>query len=1779
MSKTANKFVLFAFALCCFLILPALAGAQTAFWQTDTSKIDFLSPQTNNRPDILWMRGGHQSEVSDIKFSPDGQKLVTSALEGTVKVFRASDGILLRTFTRPDGSPFLNSTTIEVSPDNQRLAIGDVIMSPSNAIVVYIYNINDGTWQRTISGFTSVGSFFSPYLSFAPDGNSLLVNKDIVSMVSGMIERTIPATINGQSPTIGVSYSPSGGRIMVIAGQDGYEIDSTSFSFIRAVNSGTHYSPNGLYAFSGAFVKRLSDLSQITLTNPGLANREFSAAFSPNGQYFAVSYGYFDETRPSSVKVWNVSNSSTTWSLAYQFQPEAGGVLVLFTPDSQYLATSGLVTSFWNASNGTFARGIGTLSLGETHSLSFSSDGQALATVTRGGNADNQYGKLQLWNVADGTRRNVNFSQSNSLSNLFDVGFADNNQKIITTETFNVSDNYIKVWNAADGSLIRNTQITINCGASSAVAVAPHQQTFAAGGCPPTIYNVSDGSVIRTIGSGSPVSYSPDGQILATISFENIFLWNVTDGSLIQTLSGSTDEYVASESGAAFSPDGQTMAVIYRARNAGGPNSHIKLFRVSDGAVLQDFGTFNSIFGGSVAFSPDGNTVIGTGYDATVRIWRVSDGTLLQTYDQETNSGIQSRLFQVAYSPDGSRFAYGRFDATVVMARNPYNAGGTTNYTISGHIQRSNNAAVSGVAVALSGSTSNNTTTNANGDYSFTVAEGGSYTVTPSLAGNSFTPTNQTFNFISQNQTANFTAALNTFTISGNVQADGANLAGATVSLSGSQSATATTDANGNYSFNANQGGNYTVTVSKNGFVFNPASQTVTNLQTNTVVNFQSSANAPLCFPASSGLVAWYKGENDAADSSGNNNNGELNGGVGFTAGRVGQALSFDGIDDRVVIPDSSSTRPTNALTIDVWAKPVQVNQYVQFVTKFDSTNSQKTYYFGTDVTGGKIQFAVYNSAGNVRRLITDSNILTANVLTHLTAVFDASTQTMKIYVNGAEVPASLIESNTVSTFFNGSSPTFLGTRVEASSYVEFFKGLLDEVQIYNRALSATEIQNIYNAGSAGVCQSFNPTVWLKAEGNTNDSSGNGDHAATQNGVSFTAGRVGQAFSLNGTNQALRINQVSNNLNYGAGDFAISAWVKFTVTGIERILYGSAYQGSDAVAIYLTTNSRAEFFARDGSNNAVDIVGTTALNDNNWHYIVGMRNGKTGLLYVDGVLQNSQTNNSLGTINAACGFDWIGGYNSSTGCAAPATGYFYSGLLDEFQIYRRALSAAEIQTQYQLGSAGASQGSTYTPPSANGKIAFHSSRKGNYEIFTMNADGSGQMNISNNSATDINGEWSPNGSKIAFVSFRNGTYDIYTMDADGSNQTRLTTTVAYEDTPSWSPDGTRIVFASDRDGNYEIYVMNSDGTNQTRLTNSLGDDYFPKFSPDGSRIAFYTNRTGGDIYIMNADGTNPINLTNNVSFDFDPNWSPDGSKIAFRSDRSGDADVWVMNASGTNPVNLSNNLAGDFSPTFSPDGNKIAFTSDRNGNNEIYVMNAADGTNQIRLTTAGNDDAYPSWQRTSASVSVAPVSNFNVTFSNVTQSGNSVATPLTQAQMPALPSGLNLFSGALVYDIRTSAAYSGNITVTENVPNVVSSAVCSNLRLYHFENGAWTPNTNAAPVYNSTTQVCTVSQTVSSLSPFAVIELAPLAANVSVSGRISTANSVGIRNAVVTLTDANGTIRAARTGAFGYYRFDGVAVGETYVFSVFAKRFNFTEPTRVLTVAGNLSDVNFTAQE
>jgi Tol biopolymer transport system component len=290
----------------------------------------------------------------------------------------------------------------------------------------------------------------------------------------------------------------------------------------------------------------------------------------------------------------------------------------------------------------------------------------------------------------------------------------------------------------------------------------------------------------------------------------------------------------------------------------------------------------------------------------------------------------------------------------------------------------------------------------------------------------------------------------------------------------------------------------------------------------------------------------------------------------------------------------------------------------------------------------------------------------------------------------------------------------------------------------------------------------------------------------------------------------------------------------------------------------------------------------------------------------------------------------------------------------------RVVFLALVAAAFSIGLVSGASPARAAFPGVNGKIAFSAHRDGNGEIYVMNADGSGQTNLTNNAATDWEPVWSPDGQKIAFSRVVAEIHDqeIYVMNGDGSGQTRLTNNEVPDDYPAWSPDGQKLAFMSARDGNLNVYVMNGDGSGQARVTSNAATEAQPAWSPDGQKIAFWTNRDGnGEIYVMNADGSGETNLTNNpFSDDSSTAWSPDGQKIAFTSVRDGNYEIYVMNADGTSQTRLTHNDATDIDPAWSPDGQKLAFS--RTGH--IYVM-SADGSGETKLTsTAGN--IMPDWQ-------------------------------------------------------------------------------------------------------------------------------------------------------------------------------------------------------------------------
>ncbi len=195
-----------------------------------------------------------------------------------------------------------------------------------------------------------------------------------------------------------------------------------------------------------------------------------------------------------------------------------------------------------------------------------------------------------------------------------------------------------------------------------------------------------------------------------------------------------------------------------------------------------------------------------------------------------------------------------------------------------------------------------------------------------------------------------------------------------------------------------------------------------------------------------------------------------------------------------------------------------------------------------------------------------------------------------------------------------------------------------------------------------------------------------------------------------------------------------------------------------------------------------------------------------------------------------------------------------------------------------------------------------------------------------------------------------------------------------------------------------------------------------------------------------------------------------------------------------------------------------------------------------------------------------------ITVKNITGTGN-VLIKANQGAYPNPAAGLPVNRLARWWQIENPG---GGITNADLIFGYLQSDIIgveNNYKSYRIAGGM-------ATMINSTVNTFSnrvTAENVTGFSDWALAELAPTAASVSVGGRVLTANGNGINRAYISLTDGNGFTRRAKTNSFGYYSFDSVEVGETYIISVMSKRYQFAQPTQVLSVNEELNDVNFTA--
>jgi Tol biopolymer transport system component/subtilisin family serine protease len=357
-------------------------------------------------------------------------------------------------------------------------------------------------------------------------------------------------------------------------------------------------------------------------------------------------------------------------------------------------------------------------------------------------------------------------------------------------------------------------------------------------------------------------------------------------------------------------------------------------------------------------------------------------------------------------------------------------------------------------------------------------------------------------------------------------------------------------------------------------------------------------------------------------------------------------------------------------------------------------------------------------------------------------------------------------------------------------------------------------------------------------------------------------------------------------------------------------------------------------------------------------------------------------------------------------------------------------------------------------PLTVGKIIFNSDEAEywNNQIWVINSDGTGERQLTHDTAGDFAPVWSPDGKKIAFVqlippgqgSNSEGT-DIFCVDADGSNLIRLTNFDSSIGYPRWSPDGSKIAFV----WNNSICIMNADGSHQSTLATGNG----PTWSPDSSKL-MYIGYINGYSYLceMNADGSGKKQLLTSQFLGNNPSWSPDGTMVAYLS---GNTQISVMNSDGTNQRQITNTPIGKSCLTWSPDSNRIAYMSIYNTSSgppgRIYIINS-DGTNETQLTNDSINRCNPCWLLASLNNLVFKTSSQTVT-AGLATSSIVVQTRDTSGNPINVPDDttINLTSSSI------SGEFSTNNSVWTNITEVTIPTGNNSVSFYYKDTAAGTP--------------------------------------------------------------------------------------------------------------------------
>ena len=416
-----------------------------------------------------------------------------------------------------------------------------------------------------------------------------------------------------------------------------------------------------------------------------------------------------------------------------------------------------------------------------------------------------------------------------------------------------------------------------------------------------------------------------------------------------------------------------------------------------------------------------------------------------------------------------------------------------------------------------------------------------------------------------------------------------------------------------------------------------------------------------------------------AADLSGNANNGNptsIATSTFYTVGKIGQGVKFDGVDDFINLGLPASLE-TSFITLSAWTYYDKLpSSQQQFYSSCRAAGAQRIFF---DILATNIYaFRLFLTSTPSTQKQIAANTATTPGWHHLVGTYDGTI--MKMYVDGVLQTTTLSQTDTIVT---GAVDHAIG-RDNSCAVGQYMSGKLDDFRIYSRALSATEVIQLYNFGLAKFDKSSTLAVsssllgyWTfdgknMTNGVAADISGNannGNLIGIATSTFYAAGKIGQGVNFDGIND--RITTGSDFIGTTAGTY--TAWV-------YPISYGQSSVGriidNGKTILEATSTNNTIGFSSDGFATQATAA-TNALPLNKWTHVTVTRNSSgTANFYINGVLSGSADQPSGtpagGSTNVILG-------NVSAGAAT------FNGLIDNVRVYNRVLSATEILNIYGLG--------------------------------------------------------------------------------------------------------------------------------------------------------------------------------------------------------------------------------------------------------------------------------------------------------------------------------------------------------------------------------------------------------------------------------------------------------------------------------------------------------------